>query len=275
MVWSEAQDGGDPKATVTYRDHVFSLDAPFSTTPQELIRTEFRFSGISWTETGVALVNEYDRRNAVATDMAAPPRRRGPRKLWDLSAEDRYNDPGTPVRRPGGGVASGLLLQEGDHVLLQGQGASPLGDQPFLDRLNVTTLRTERIFQTEDTILRENGRAAHWRRSQVLTKRETSTEPPNYFLRDVSAGTLQALTDYGDPAPILRQVRKQVITYERTDGVALSATLYLPPTYQDGDRPPMLMWAYPREFTNANIAGQVRDHDIASRLSAEPLICCC
>ena len=56
---------------------------------------------------------------------------------------------------------------------------------------------------------------------------------------------------------MLRRVRKQLLTYEREDGVALSATLYLPPDYQDGERVPLLMWAYPREYTNARVAGQV------------------
>ena len=258
VVWSEAQDGGDPRATVMHRDHVFRLDAPFDTTPQQLIRTEFRFSDISWTENGVALVNEYDRRTRWRRTWLLYPEGAGPRRLWDQSAEDRYADPGTPVRRPGGGVASRMILQNGDYVLLHGQGASPLGDKPFLDRLNLTTLRTERIFQTEDTVYERVIAPLTGDGRRLLTRRESPTEPPNYFLRDGSAGTSHALTDYGDPAPVLRQVRKQVITYERADGVALSATLYLPPAYQDGDRPPMLMWAYPREYTNADVAGQVR-----------------
>ena len=45
--------------------------------------------------------------------------------------------------------------------------------------------------------------------------------------------------------------------YKRDDGVDLSFTLYLPPNYKKGDRLPALLWAYPREFTNAATAGQV------------------
>jgi dipeptidyl aminopeptidase/acylaminoacyl peptidase len=39
--------------------------------------------------------------------------------------------------------------------------------------------------------------------------------------------------------------------------VKLSATLYLPPGYRSGERLPLLMWAYPREFTDPAAAGQV------------------
>ena len=77
-------------------------------------------------------------------------------------------------------------------------------------------------------------------------------------MRDVAAGTARALTRYADPAPLLRQVRRQRLTYTRADGVALSATLYLPPDYRDGERRPLLLWAYPREYASAAAAGQVR-----------------
>ena len=47
----------------------------------------------------------------------------------------------------------------------------------------------------------------------------------------------------------------------RADGVNLSGTLYLPAGYDKAkDGPlPMLMWAYPTEFTDASVAGQVVD----------------
>ena len=47
------------------------------------------------------------------------------------------------------------------------------------------------------------------------------------------------------------------MTYKRADGVPLSFTLYLPPDYKEGTRLPAFIWAYPREFTDADTAGQV------------------
>eukprot|EP00955_Chlamydomonas_euryale_P010938 117876-Chlamydomonas_euryale.AAC.1 len=43
---------------------------------------------------------------------------------------------------------------------------------------------------------------------------------------------------------------RTVLRYPRSDGVTLTATLYLPPGYdKDKDGPlPCLLWAYPREF---------------------------
>ena len=257
LVWSEAQDGGDPKAEVPHRDYVYSLDAPFDGTPRELTRTEYRFSGISWTADGAALVSEYDRPTRWTRTALLDIGGDEPRPLFDRSAEDRYGDPGFPVRRPGGGTASATLLQDGNSIYLSGAGASPEGDRPFIDRLDLRTLQTERLFRTEPetyetavAVLSDDGRT-------LLTRRESKTAPPNYFVRNAADGTRKALTDFSDPAPILRQIEKRLITYKRNDGTGLSATLYLPPGHRDGDRPPMLLWAYPREYTNPDAASQV------------------
>jgi dipeptidyl aminopeptidase/acylaminoacyl peptidase len=55
-------------------------------------------------------------------------------------------------------------------------------------------------------------------------------------------------------------VYKELVRYERGDGVKLTGTLYLPPGKKPEDGPfPMLMWAYPQEFKSADAAGQVTD----------------
>src|SRR5260370_5110125 len=92
---------------------------------------------------------------------------------------------------------------------------------------------------------------------EVLTRRESRAEPPNYFVRGLGSGQLRALTDFKDPAPQLSGVRKRLVTYTREDGIPLSGTLYLPPGYAPGTRLPLVMWAYPTEFVSAAAARQV------------------
>ena len=91
----------------------------------------------------------------------------------------------------------------------------------------------------------------------LLTRRESATSPPNYVVRNLTTDQLRPLTDYTDLVPLLRRVEKRLITYEPADGVMLSATLYLPPDHRDGQRLPLLMWAYPREYSSAAAASQV------------------
>ena len=252
VVWTEALDGGDLRTKAPQRDKVVALKAPFSGEPAEMIRLQNRFQGLGWTEKGVAFVTEFERakrtRRVWALDGGAP------RKMWELSAEDRYKDPGSPLPSP---RVRGAWLQVGDTVYLAGAGASDKGDRPFLDRFNLKTLDTERLFQCEagsyeslSALLSDDGR-------RLLTRFETPKDAPNYFIRDLTKQVKTAVTSFADPAPQLAGVERQFITYDRKDGVKLSATLYLPPGYKKGERLPLVMWAYPTEFTDPRMASQV------------------
>ena len=88
---------------------------------------------------------------------------------------------------------------------------------------------------------------------------ETKAEPLNYFTVDLQSGKRTQLTDYRDPAPALTGLKKELIKYQRDDGVPLSGTLYLPPGLQ-GRHPAchLIVWAYPLEYSDAATAGQVR-----------------
>jgi len=68
---------------------------------------------------------------------------------------------------------------------------------------------------------------------------------------------MTALTKFPDPEPIMRKVHKELVTYKRPDGVEMSFTLYLPPDYKPGTRLPTVVWAYPREYEDADAASAV------------------
>ncbi len=76
-------------------------------------------------------------------------------------------------------------------------------------------------------------------------------------MRALEAGATKPLTDFPDPTPQIRGIKKQLVKYEREDGVSLSATLYLPADYKEGQRLPLIVWAYPREFNDPQTAGQI------------------
>ena len=254
LVWVEALDRGDGRAKVPYRDQVLALSAPFAEAPTELVKTEHRFSGLSWTERGVALLTESDRSTRRTTTWIL----RGteqPGQLWNRSQEDAYGNPGAPLTKTTG--SGSVIVQLGDSIFLSGQGASASGDRPFLDRLNLKTRATERLFQSGEKNLETVVSLVGAEGRSILTRHETSVEPPNYFVRELQGSGRKQLTQFKDPAPQLAGLTKELITYSRSDGVTLSATLYLPPGYRQGERLPLLMWAYPREFTDPSAASQV------------------
>jgi dipeptidyl aminopeptidase/acylaminoacyl peptidase len=266
IVWTEALDGGDLKNKVPFRDRVLTLAAPFGGEPAEVAKTEWRFSGISFTEKGVGLLSEADRASRRTRTWILEPGAE-PRKLWDRKQDAAYENPGTPVTRRdtgesgrggfGGARAAGPVMQTGDSIYLTGQGASPEGDRPFLDRLNLKTLASERLFHSAanayETVIAPLGDDM----KALLTRYETPKDPPNYYVHDLGADSRRAVTAFKDPQPQLRGVEHQYVTYQRKDGVTLSATLYLPPGYRKGERLPVILWAYPREFGDADSASQV------------------
>jgi dipeptidyl aminopeptidase/acylaminoacyl peptidase len=259
LVWVEALDGGDPKRKVAPRDRVMMWKAPFQGEPVEVVRTQHRFAGLTWGEkNGLALLKDFDRktRRSRTFRLEVDSPGKAPLLIWDLSIQERYKDPGTPLTRT---LASGqrVLWQDGDSLFLSGKGATPEGDRPFLDRLDMATWKSKRLFQSAEKtyetvvgLLSPDG-------SRFLTRYETPNDPPNYYVRTVDGGDKKALTSFTDPAPQLRGIKKQLVKYKRADGVPLSFTLYLPPNYKDGQRLPALVWAYPREFTDVSVAGQV------------------
>ena len=260
LYWVEAQDGGDPRAEARYRDEVFTWAAPFDAEPQVLVSLGYRFSHVYWSSDDVALVEEWWWSNRSRRLWRVRPSVQDgpPENVFDYSYEDRYNAPGAPLTKDAEGHV--LVTDADGRIFLTGEGASPEGNRPFLDRLDLATGETTRLFRSEapwfETPIAWVDQAA----GTVLTLRESRDEPPNYFVRDTSSDRLTALTSFEHPYPALAGVGRELIRYDRNDGVKLTATLYTPPGYDPADgRLPLLVWAYPREYKSAAAAAQVRD----------------
>jgi dipeptidyl aminopeptidase/acylaminoacyl peptidase len=276
LTWAEALDGGDPGRKVEHRDRMLMQAAPFEAPPREIHRAAHRIEDSWWGEHGLLIVSEYERERRWRHDWAlnVDSKDVAPRQIVDLSVNDRYADPGMPVveRRPDGAL---VLLQDGDAIYMTGDGGSPAGDRPFLDRFSLKTLTSERLFRSDASgfELFSGFLDAHAR--SFLTRRESPADPPNWFARTLTGrteglaepgeaswgSTSRALTAYADPTPQIRGISKRIITYQRSDGVPLSFTLYLPPGYHEGTKLPTVVWAYPLEYSDPATAGQVAGSD--------------
>lgn len=261
LSWTEALDGGDPNVEAEHRDRLVQLDAPFQSEPVELFRTEHRSFGISsMNDPKVVVATDYDRdRRWIRSLMFTLGSKDDPKVMMDRSLRDRYGDPGQIVSTPDehGHVRA---IQDGDWVYRTGSGASPKGNLPFIDRQNLKTLETERLWRCEEgkyesvVAIVEHSEGM---KPIVVISSETKTTPTNYALVDLNSGQRKWLTDFEDPTPQIRDIKKQLVKYTREDGVELSATLYLPADYKPGTRLPLLVWAYPREFNDPKTAAQV------------------
>ncbi len=260
LIWVEALDEGNPEKQVAHRDKLMTLSPPFTSTPKEIMKIKHRYGGISWLQpAGQAFLTESDwkRRWRTTYLVNVDDPSQAPKKVFDISTQDSYNNPGRPLftTTPNG---ERVILQDKDWIYLTGSGASPRGDMPFLDRTNFKTMEKKRLFQCSEGSYESFVDFVGKSRDQIITRYESKTEPPNYYLYNLKKKKRQPITAFKDPAPQLTGMKKQLIKYKRADGVDLSGTLYLPPGYKEGERLPCVIWAYPREYQDRRVAGQIR-----------------
>lgn len=271
LSWVQSIDrigGSDPveaKKTAAFRerDVLRTLAAPFTTKPIELGRFQYRITSVTWGDNTLALVTEsWAATRTVRTWRIAPGEPGGkPEQLFERSSQDRYGDPGRPVLSRN--AQGRLVLQrsaDGSKIYLNGLGASPDGDRPFIDELDLATQKTSRLWRSEPPYYEEFIAFIDFAQKRALTRRESIVEPENYVVRTLAADAPAplALTKFPNPYPQLAGLKKELIRYKREDGVALSGTLYLPPGYTPEQGPlPTLLWAYPREFLSADNAEQI------------------
>lgn len=263
LMWVEALDEGDYYTKeMQYHDQVYLLDAPFSGEPVPFIATEKRFQGIIWGNDNLAMLMEGLSKSRVRVTSSFSPAspQTTLKKLWELNSDDRYNNPGSPATVPNALGRSVLLTADkGRSIYLMGSGASPEGDRPFVDKYDLRTGKTTRMWRSEAPYYETVSEFIDPARGLLLTVRQSVSEVPNYFIRDLRKGTLKQVTKFENPYPQMAGVHKELVTYKRKDGVDLSFTLYLPAGYdktKDGPLPTIL-WAYPREFNDASMAGQI------------------
>lgn len=259
LVWAEALDGGDPRIKAEHRDKLVKIAAPFSSQPTEIAKTEERYSERFFGEkNGLMLFYDYNRNNQHQRIFAIDYRiNSSPKLISDLNINDRYNDFGFLLTKlsPNG---SPVIMQDGDEIFLHGAGASPEGDRPFLRKFNLKTLQTQELFRSGTAEFEYVIAPADNRGTKIFTIKESTVVPPNLYLRTIGQNQApQKLTNFSDPSPSLRRIKKQLVRYKRADGVDLSFILYLPPDYKEGTRLPTIVWAYPLEFTDLEVAGQV------------------
>ncbi len=296
LCWVEALDGGDPDRESEFRDAYYMLEEPFTGEVQQLIRLELRYAGIAWGRDDTALLYESWRKSRELRVWRVSPGdvTRSPRRLMELDMDDSYGDPGHPVQTVGPWGRSVLLFTpDGGEIYLTGRGATPEGVYPFLDRYELRTWESKRLWRSSDPYYERVAHVLAADASRLILARESQREPRNYFLlerksvptsdsresdapgeagkrseevfeesgpRNTGDYELRRLNDYRDPAPELAGMHKEVVSYLRADGLELSATLYLPPGHDaaQGEPLPALFWVYPQEFRSRSSAGQVR-----------------
>jgi len=277
LYWVETQDGGDANVEVSPRDIVYMEHAePLDgEKPLVLLKLDLRYRKSYWCYGLFVLVYEYWYKTRITRTWAISPdlKDHKPRLLFERSSEDAYSNPGSPVmcRTLAGMLVIARIKRdcEGSYILLKGRGATPKGSSPFLDLFNVNTGEKERIWESDKEKYYESVLAVisyhpkcevQLDQLKLLVSKESTREITQYYVKIWPNKKQVQITNYPHPYPQLALLQKEVIRYQREDGVKLTATLYLPPGYSPSEDGPLpcLVWSYPGEFKSKEAAGQVR-----------------
>jgi dipeptidyl aminopeptidase/acylaminoacyl peptidase len=236
LVTVEALDKGNPRNTVPKRDQVSLLSAPFTGAATPFVQTEYRFGGINWVSPNTAFLTERLSRGArqrVWMIDPSAPSGGTPKMIWDRSAEDRYSNPGTwvYVLDPANDRFVPLRSSDGKSLYLRGEGASAEGDRPFLDRFDIATGKTERLWQSAAPNYEQTLQVVDPDATRIITQRESPTDPPNVYLRNLRDKSLTPITKLGDPAPVLRWCEEPAHHLHSAGWREVVGDAYLPPGY--------------------------------------------
>lgn len=263
VTWTVALDSGLIKKNVEYHDAVLQLAAPFNETPREILKTKMRFSDISWGNSTLALVRENSRTKQTSKLSRFNPTTGALETLYELSSNDAYNNPGSPVTEKNKyGRQVVLTTDNGTKLLLNNiTGASDKGDLPFLAKFDLTTKKSEILWRSQPGSFGMVTDVLDPQKLVLLTRKESQKDAPNYFIKNLILKVAdRQITNFTNPYTQLDGVSKEKISYKRADGIDLTGDLYLPKGYnKEKDGPlPVLIWAYPREFNSAADAAQIR-----------------
>lgn len=257
----EALDGGDQANKVDFRDELFLWEAPFNNEPTSLMKIPQRYGGIQWGNATIAIVSDnwYDTRNTKSYVINPSNPSVAPKIVDDRNSQDVYSDPGN-FKMKKNEFGRYVIDIENNKAYLIGDGFTKEGQFPFIDEFDFSTQKTKRLYTSnmkdkkEDLLSFED-----LKKGDVLVMIQSKNEYPNYYYRNLKSKKLTPITSFKNPFESLKNVYKEVITYQRKDGVTLSGTLYLPAGYdrtKKDTKLPLLVWAYPREFKDKNSAGQ-------------------
>ena len=257
-----ALDKGDPKNEVESRDALYTWDAPFDKDAVLLTKSKLRFSNIIWGDKTTAILQDewYDTRQMRVSKFNPSESNAVATLINERNSQDVHSDPGD-FETHKNTYGKYVLTIDNNTVFRIGDGHTPKGQFPFIDALNLKTLKTKRIYQSTYTDkLEEIFDIIDVKKGDILVRIQSKTEFPNYYVRNFKKHTLlKKLTNFPNPFASIENVHKELIKYKRNDGVELSGTLYLPANYDlkaKTEKLPLLIWAYPTEYKDKNSAGQ-------------------
>ena len=245
------------KKDAEYKNSVYEQEAPFTEKPRLVLRTTKPLEKIYWGNENFALVVEKEKSSVTISSFK--PGENELSTVVSYSSRNLYELPGEPVmvaNEYGRNVV--WTNDKCNEVLFKGVGYTPDGQMPELVLYKLDKSKSKVIWKCKAPYFEEVIAAKDPAARLFITARESLEEQKNFYLCDFKKKSNIAISDFPLPYPALKGVKCEIMKYKRADGVELISKVWLPAGYdakRDG-KLPVLLWAYPRTFKNAEAAAR-------------------
>ncbi|MGL6267853.1 MAG: hypothetical protein ACRC2O_07990, partial [Chitinophagaceae bacterium] len=185
IFYVQAVDKGMGKFKSEFRDAAYAINPLSQEPPIELFKTHKRFQGIIWGDKEHAIVYESmfaDRK--IRMDLYNPTSGKLD-SMFERSSNDAYSDIGRPLTRKNEFGKNALIVLKEKEILLHSAGSSPEGDLPLLQSMDLTTGKRTILWHCTPLYFETIIDMIDPVKGTFLTSRESTTETPNYYLRDL------------------------------------------------------------------------------------------
>ncbi len=230
-----------------FQDQLYILPAPFKAKPQLFRTLKNRYHNLTWGTDQIALlIEKRDTDKQLISTIINPMVPSQSIILEHATYHQDYRDHKRFVKQYNELQQKVLKVTGERYLFLRGNGPSAAGQIPYLDQYDVKTNSIRRLWQSEPPYYERVLDMLDNSGQLLLTMRESKKQQPNLFIRDLKLNTLTQISQFPQPYPNNKVITKQTISYNRSDGVKLSANLYLPANFEKNNGPlPLLIWLAP------------------------------
>ena len=250
------------------KDRVMQWLPPFDSTSMTVVyESNSRLSGVQYSaDTRALFLSEQQGQNvhqyAVFLDDTALTRHtlfRGERP------RGRFGGGGARMltKRLDNGVSVVRVSPDGEFVFFSGtdNADDPMEEGPksYIKQVEIRTGDSTRVYESEnDGVFERVLQVLNDDVTQLVVSRESPTDVPDSYVRDVTTGDLRQVTQNTDYTPDITRAQRRRLEVTRVDGFKLAVNVTLPEDWQ-GERLPGMIWFYPREYTDQDAYDETRD----------------
>ena len=190
LVYTIAMDKGLGRSPAAVRDELIQVEingqSGAMTRAVSLLKTQRRLRNIVWGNSQLALVYQsmtFDRKQQI---FIFNPGNGQLNLLNERSSNDSYADIGTPILHKNEWGRRVLWQQKNGNILLNSQGASPEGDLPYLQSMDLKTGKGTIVWRCAAPYFETVTQILDIEQPRFITSKESNTEVPNYQLVEIT-----------------------------------------------------------------------------------------